>query len=103
MLDFETSLSGIEFKTRQLSDEVNRLRQLLEQSQQRCNSLQEALNNKETVINNLIEENKIVKLGNRLSDKNDSAEVKKKINEMIRAIDKSIQIIKGNGNGIGIG
>ena len=57
MFDFETSVTGIEFKVRQLADEVVRLRQLVRASDDRCRELEEALKNKETIINNLKEEN----------------------------------------------
>jgi hypothetical protein len=94
MFDFETSVTGIEFKVRQLADEVVRLRQLVRASDDRCRELEEALKNKETIINNLKEENKLIRLGNRLTEGNDSAELKLKINQMIRTIDKSLEILR---------
>lgn len=94
MFDFETSVTGIEFKVRQLADEVARLRRLVSEKEDQCCDLQEALKNGETTINKLKEENKLLKLGNKLSEKGDSAEIKLKINQMIRAIDKSLEIIK---------
>ena len=94
MFDFETSVTGIEFKVRQLADEVMRLRQLVREGDDRCRELEEALKNKETIINNLKEENKLIRLGNRLTEGNDSAELKLKINQMIRAIDKSLDLLK---------
>ncbi len=104
MFDFETSVTGIEFKVRQLADEVARLRKLVSEKEDRCYELEEALRNNEKTINNLKEENKLLKLGNRLSEKGESAEIKLKINQMIRAIDKSLEILKkDNGNDIGIG
>lgn len=104
MFDFETSVTGIEFKVRQLADEVARLRKLVSEKEDRCYEQEEALRNNEKTINNLKEENKLLKLGNRLSEKGESAEIKLKINQMIRAIDKSLEILKkDNGNDIGIG
>lgn len=103
MFDFETSVSGIEFKVRQLADEVTRLRALVSEKEERCQALEEALKNHEILINNLKEENKLVKLGNKLTEKGDCAEIKLKINQMIRALDRSLDILKNNGNGIGIG
>ena len=104
MFDFETSVTGIEFKVRQLADEVARLRRLVSEKEDQCYELQEALRNSEKTINNLKEENKLLKLGNKLSEKGESAEIKLKINQMIRAIDKSLEIMKKNhGDGIGIG
>lgn len=95
MFDFETTVSGIEFKVRQLSDEVQRLRGLVSERDDRVWELEEALKNKEITINKLKEENKLVKLGNKLTEGNDSAELKLKINQMIRTIDKSLELIKG--------
>ena len=94
MFDFETSVTGIEFKVRQLADEVQRLRKLVSQKDNRCDELEEALKNSETTINNLKEENKLLKLGNRLTEEGESAEIKLKINQMIRAIDKSLEIVR---------
>ena len=96
MFDFETSVTGIEFKVRQLADEVTRLRGLVSEREDECRELKEALKNKDILINSLNEENKIIKLGNRLSEKNDSAEIKLKINQMIRAIDRSLETLKAN-------
>ena len=104
MFDFETSVTGIEFKVRQLADEVNRLRTLVSKKEDECRELKEAINDKEKIINNLKEENKLIKLGNKLTEKGDCSEIKLKINQMIRTIDRSLEIMKNNnGNGIGIG
>ena len=94
MFDFETSVTGIEFKVRQLADEVARLRTLVSKKEDECIALEEALKDKEILINNLKEENKLIKLGNRLTERGDSAEIKLKINQMIRTIDKSLEILK---------
>lgn len=95
MFDFETTVSGIEFKVRQLADEVQRLRRLVEERDDRIWELEEAAKKSEITINSLKEENKLVKLGNRLAEGNDSAELKLKVNQMIRTIDKSLDILKG--------
>ena len=94
MFDFETSVAGIEFKLRQLADEVARLRRQVSDKEDECYALQEALKNNENTINNLKEENKLLKLGNKLIEKGDCAEIKLKINQMIRTIDKSLEILK---------
>lgn len=93
MFDFETTVSGIEFKVRQLADEVVRLRRQLDERNDRIYALEETLKNKEISINNLKEENKLVKLGNKLAEGRDSTELKLEINRMIRAIDKSLEIL----------
>ena len=94
MFDFETSVSGIEFKVRQLADEVDRLRRLVSSKEDEICELKKAVTSQELLINNLKEENKIVKLGNRLTESSDSAELKLKITQMIRTIDKSLEILK---------
>ncbi|MBQ9417527.1 MAG: hypothetical protein IJU19_02995 [Bacteroidales bacterium] len=97
MFDFETSVSGIEYKVRQLADEVERLRRQVAESGHRCEVLQKALDEKEEQINQLKEENSIVKLGTRLAEKEDDTELKIRINQMIRTIDRSLGILKGDG------
>ena len=94
MFDFETPVTGIEFKVRQLADEMNRLRMLVSEKEDECRELKEALNDKEIIINNLKEENKLIKLGNKLTEKGDCSEIKLKINQMIRTIDRSLEILK---------
>ena len=94
MFDFETAVSGIEFKVRQLADEVQRLRGMVSERDDRVWELEDALKKSEITINNLKEENRLVKLGNRLTEGDDSAELKLKINQMIRAIDKSLELLK---------
>ena len=79
---------------RQLADEVMRLRTAVERGEDRRRELEEALKNKETEINKLKEENKLIRLGNRLTEGNDSAELKLKINQMIRTIDRSLEIMR---------
>ena len=95
MFDFETTISGIEFKARQLAEEVARLRRMVEERDIRLMELNETMKNREITINKLKEENKLVKLGNRLTEGRDSAELKLKINEMIRIIDRSLETIEG--------
>ena len=62
MFDFETTVSGIEFKIRQLADEVQRLRDEAAAGRRRIGELEEALKDREITINNLKEENKVYKL-----------------------------------------
>ena len=79
---------------RQLADEVVQLRTALLESQDYCRELEKAIKDKDILINNLKEENKIIKLGNRLTENSDGTELKLKINQMIRVIDKSLEILK---------
>ena len=89
MFDYETTLSGIDFKVRQLIDENNRLKAQVMELTEKSEELTEVINSQKTQINNLIEETQIVKLRNTLVQKGDSAEIKLKINQF-RNIDKSL-------------
>ena len=93
MIDFETKLSGIEYKIRQLIESKKELEKLLSESEQRNKELESQIYNNNLIIKQLEEQNKILTLGNTLSDKGNSTEIKIKINRLIRDIDKSIELL----------
>ena len=93
MFDFETIVVEIERKVRKLAGENQRLRLEVEKANDRCKQLQEQLDNQNIVINNLKEQNNKLKLGNTLTQKGDSVEIRLKINQLIRSIDKSLALI----------
>ena len=55
--------------------------------------LRETIKEQETIINQQKEETNILKLRNTLVQKGDSAEIKLKINQLIRNIDKSLSLL----------
>ena len=93
MFDFETTLSGIEYKVRQLIEDNNRLKDKVLELTEANEELNEYIKNKDNKIKELIEETQILKLRNTLVQKGDSAEIKLKINQMIRNIDKSLSLL----------
>lgn len=93
MFDYETTVAEIERKVRRLIEENDRLRASELNWAERCKELQGQIDNNNIIINNLKEHNNILKLGNTLSQKGDSAEIKLKINQLIRSIDKSLSLI----------
>ena len=93
MFDFETTLSGIEYKVRQLIEDNNRLKDKVLELTEANEELNEYIKNKDNKINELIEETQILKLRNTLVQKGDSAEIKLKINQLIRNIDKSLMLL----------
>lgn len=93
MFDFETTISGINYKIRQLIQENESLRRELLKSTEANEELKETIKNQEEKINQLKEETNILKLRNTLVQKGDSAEIKLKINQMIRNIDKSLMLL----------
>lgn len=93
MFDFETTVAEIELKVRKLIEENDRLRASEESLARQCAELQGQIDNNNLVINNLKEQNNILKLGNTLTRKGDFAEIKLRINQLIRSIDKSLSLI----------
>ena len=93
MFDFEAIVVEIARKVRKLAGENQRLRLEVEKANDRCKQLQEQLDNQNIVINNLKEQNNKLKLGNTLTQKGDSVEIRLKINQLIRSIDKSLALI----------
>lgn len=93
MFDFETTLSGIEYKVRQLIEDNNRLKDKVLELTEANEELNEYNKNKDNKIKELIEETQILKLRNTLVQKGDSAEIKLKINQLIRNIDKSLMLL----------
>ena len=93
MFDFETTLSGIEYKVRQLIEQNNRLEETIAKLTESKEEQTETIKNQEEKINQLKEETNILKLRNTLVQKGDSAEIKLKINQLIRNIDKSLTLL----------
>ncbi|MCQ2296422.1 MAG: hypothetical protein MJZ45_03370 [Bacteroidales bacterium] len=93
MLDIENTVAAIEDKVRQVMAENDRLRLMEANLAARCGKLQEQVNNQNITINNLKEQNKILKLGNTLTQKGDSVELKLKINQLVRSIDHALASI----------
>lgn len=93
MFDYETILSGINYKVHRLLEENNRLKEEVMQLKEKNEELTENINIHQDTINNLKQENQIIKLRNTLVQKGDSAEIKLKINQLIRNIDKSLALL----------
>ena len=93
MFDYETTLSGIEYKLRRLVADNDRRRKEVANLGVAKEELTEKIKNQENTINKLIEENQILKLRNTIVQKDDSAEIKLRINQMIRNIDKSLSLL----------
>lgn len=93
MNNLETTIAEIELKVRKLMEENDRLHLVESKLNERCRMLQEEIDNNNLIINNLKERNNILILGNALTQKGDSAEIKLKINQLIRSIDKSLSLI----------
>lgn len=93
MFDFETTVVEIELKVRKLIEENRLLRVEMEKTNRQCQELQEQVDKQNILINNLKEQNNNLKLGNTLTQKGNSVEIRLKINQLIRSIDKSLALI----------
>jgi hypothetical protein len=93
MFDYETKLAGIEYKVNQVIDENKELKESLLRQTERQEEQKENIKNLNISLNNLKEENKILKLRNTLEEKGDSTEIKLKINQLIRTIDRSLSLL----------
>lgn|SRR5574344_1687919 len=93
MFDFKTTLAGIDYKVRQLIEENKQLKANALNQIERQEKLKETIETQDILINNLKEQIKILKLRNTLETKGDSSEIKLKINQLIRTIDKSLSLL----------
>lgn len=93
MSEVEDLLERVERKAEALVRENATLRDKIGDLDRKGEEMQKAIKDKDILINNLTEQNKILKLGNALTQKGDSTEIKLKINQLIRDIDKSLSLM----------
>lgn len=93
MSEVEDLLARIEERVSQLVAENQELRDKISLLGKDQDAMQEAIKDKDILINNLTEQNKILKLGNALAQKGDSTEIKLRINQLIKDIDKSLSLM----------
>lgn len=94
MFSFSTILSSIDFKIRKLIERCNAVERELIEVRQENQKLLNIIENQNEQIHTLEEQNKILILRNTLdTTKGDSVKVKLKINQLIRDIDRSIELL----------
>lgn len=78
--------------------EVNQeLKQRNEALHSEKNALQKAISDQENKLSSLTEKNKMLKLAKSLNDSDEqSTDIKLKINELVRELDKCIALLTGN-------
>ena len=87
-------LSGIDFKIRKLVEEYRATERELTDVKQENQKFRQVIEEQAEQIKILEEQNKILKLRNTLDTTNgDSTKVKLRINQLIRDIDKSIDLL----------
>lgn len=93
MSEVDDLLERIEKRVADLVNENISLHDSISSLDRERGSMQKALEDKDILINNLTEQNKILKLGNALAQKGDSTEIKLRINRLIKDIDKSLSLL----------
>ena len=89
----DATLQSIEDNVLRLKAERDALRQEVGRLGNQCNDLKQTINNLNIKITNLEETNNIYKLRNTLIQRGDTTELKLKINQLIRDIDKSLELL----------
>ncbi|MEI6883475.1 MAG: hypothetical protein WCO02_03245 [Bacteroidota bacterium] len=93
MDDVNTLVSGIEFKVRKLIARQKKLREENEKLTNDINQLKTINEEQKLVINGLEEKIQVLKLARTTGGGEDNSDVKAKINELVREIDKCIGLL----------
>lgn len=92
-LDLASALSLLEDRVKQLLEERSAMRHELEFIRKENTDLKAQLEKKSSQINNFQNQIKISKIVDKMAVKDDTAELKDKINEYIKDIDKCIALL----------
>ncbi|MFA7081806.1 MAG: hypothetical protein WC135_04260 [Bacteroidales bacterium] len=93
MEDLHKLISGIDYKVRKLTDDKHRLEQTLSSLQTEKQEIDKIVLEQSELINNLKEQIKTLKLGEAIKSNSDITEVKLKINNLVRKIDRCVGMI----------
>jgi chromosome segregation ATPase len=93
MEDLKTLISGIDYKIRKLLDDKRKLEQDIQQLEADKKELNKIVLEQSQEVNNLKEQVKTLKLGETIKNSLDTTDVKLKINNLVRKIDKCVGMI----------
>lgn len=93
MKDVSVLLSGIEYKVGKIIEQQKRLLQENNELKDRITHQSELIEKQKDNIKQLEEKNKILKLAKTLETTEGNVEARKKINELVREIDKCIGLL----------
>jgi len=93
MEDLHRLISGIDYKVRKLLEDKHKLNNSLYNLQIEKEELNKIVSEQSELINSLEEQIKILKLGEAIRSNSDITEVKLKINNLVRKIDKCVGMI----------
>lgn len=93
MEDLQTLIVGIDYKIRKLLDDKHKLEKIIEGLQADKEERNKIVQEQSEVINNLKEQITTLKLGEAIKNSSDITEVKLKINNLVRKIDRCVGMI----------
>jgi len=94
MQNLSTRLSEIRIKVEKLVEENRLLKNENESMRDRIESLERTVELQKNTLSELTEQNKLIKLAKNLNpEDSDTEEIKNKVNELIREIDRCIDLL----------
>lgn len=93
MKEADQLISGIDLKIRKLIEQLRRKETENNDLLNEIKILNETINNHKEQIRTLEEKNRILKVSKTLENSNESVEVKNKITELVREIDRCISLL----------
>jgi len=93
MKNINLLVSGIEFKTRKLVNSYKDIQNEVTQLNEKIKALQHTIEEQKEVIKNLEEKNKTIKIAKTLDKGKETLDSRLKINELVREIDKCIDLL----------
>lgn len=93
MKDLELLVSGIEYKVRKLTGQMEVLKEELNRVVLEKQTLETIVRDKRNEVKSLEEKIKLINVAKSIESGKDSAQAKQKINELVREIDKCIGLL----------
>ena len=93
MKDLELLVSGIEYKVRKLTGQMEVLKEELNRVVLEKQTLENVVRDKRNEVKTLEEKIKLINVAKSIESGKDSAQAKQKINELVREIDKCIGLL----------
>ena len=93
MQNFSTLVKGLEFKTRQLADKYNEAKEQIGALEIEKKQLESKLLQQQEIINELETKIHTLKITKSIHKGKETADAKKRINEMLRELDKCIDLL----------
>ncbi len=93
MQHIETLVLGIQYKSKQVAEEIAKLHGQIEELKQQCRQLEDEIQQKNKLITELEQKEYILQIRNAVEENSNTTESKKKINELLRELDRCIDFL----------